>query len=344
MTGLAWWRRPRRVRLNLALQGGGAHGAFTWGVLDRLLEEEHIQMAAVSGTSAGAMNGVVMAHGLAQGGRSGAREALHRFWTELGSQTPFNWLTTGDGDSLRFTPVARWFMRLSQFVSPYDANPMGLNPLRDLLVQQIDFERLRQPGALPLFVAATQAKTGRLRVFDSSQLSVDAVLASACLPAIHHAVEIDGEPYWDGGYSANPAVFPLLQANRAVDTLLVLLSPLRHLGALRSTADIQRRAQDIAFDNTFLREMHMLAHVREMARQSLWMRGRFERRVLRARFHLVEDPDGLGGLAGETRLMAHRQFLERLRDAGRARAQAWLDESGATLGRSSSVDIEDVFG
>jgi NTE family protein len=344
MTILSWWRRPRRVRLNLALQGGGAHGAFTWGVLDLLLEQEHIEIASISGTSAGAINGVVLAHGLAQGGRQGAREALQQFWTALGTQTPFDWLTTGNGDSLRFTPVARWFLHWSQFVSPYDSNPMGLNPLRDLLVQQIDFERLRRRGGLPLFVAATQAKTGRLRVFPWHELNVDAVLASTCLPAIHHAVEIDGEPYWDGGYSANPAVFPLLQANRARDTLLVLLSPLRHVGPLRSTADIKRRAQDIAFDNTFLREMHMLAHVREMARESLWMRGRFERRVLRARFHLVEDTDGLGGLAGETRLMAHRPFLERLRDAGRARAQAWLDEHGPSLGRSSSVDIEAVFG
>jgi NTE family protein len=262
----------------------------------------------------------------------------------LGTQVPFNWLTMGDGDTIRFTPAARWFMQLSQFVSPYDANPAGRNPLRDLLVEQVDFERLRRPGAVPLFVAATQASTGRLRVFESRELGVDAVLASTCLPAVHHAVQIGGELYWDGGYSANPAVFPLLQANRARDTLLVLLSPFRHTGPLRSTADIKSRAQDIAFDNTFLREMHMLAHVREMARSSTWLRGRFERRVLRARFHLIEDADGLGGLPGETRLIAHRPFLERLRDAGRARAQAWLQQHGALLGRQPSVDIEAVFG
>jgi NTE family protein len=160
---------------------------------------------------------------------------------------------------------------------------------------------------------------------------------------MHHAVEIDGEPYWDGGYSANPAVFPLLEANRARDTMLVLLSPLHHGSTPRSTAEIRERAQDIAFDNTFLREMHMLAHVRALAAQS-WLRGRFENRIMNAHFHLIEDPENLGSLDGATRLMAHSSFLERLREDGRACADAWLERHAATLGRSSSVDLQATFG
>jgi NTE family protein len=343
MKGFSWIRRsPRRVAVNLALQGGGAHGAFTWGVLDRLLESGRVKVAALSGTSAGAINAVVLAHGLAQGGPAGAREALDRFWTALGTQAPKG-LTMGDGDGLRFTPMARWFMNMSQFVSPYDANPRGLNPLRDMLMEQVDFDRLRAADDVPVFVAATNANTGRLRLFSGQDLSLEAVLASTCLPAMHHAVEIDGEPYWDGGYSANPAVFPLLEANRARDTMLVLLSPLHHGSTPRSTAEIRERAQDIAFDNTFLREMHMLAHVRALAAQS-WLRGRFENRIMNAHFHLIEDPENLGSLDGATRLMAHSSFLERLREDGRACASAWLEKHAAALGRSSSVDLQATFG
>ena len=217
--------RPSTRPIGLALQGGGAHGAYTWGVLDALLERTRHPIAAVSGTSAGAVNAVVMTHGLLLGGRDGAREALTRFWTALGNAVPWDALGLVAGNGERFSTAGRLLMRWTQALMPTQPKALRVDPLRDLLTKQVDFERLRHRDAPRLYVAATHANSGRLRVFENDELSVDAVLASACLPMLQPAIQIDGEPYWDGGYSANPAIYPLIHDADAADVMLVVLSP-----------------------------------------------------------------------------------------------------------------------
>ncbi|MFZ3159162.1 MAG: patatin-like phospholipase family protein, partial [Rhodoferax sp.] len=218
------------ARLNLALQGGGAHGAFTWGVLEALLQQPALTFEGLSGSSAGAMNAVVFADGWMKGGREGAGQALAGFWTEIGQQMPWIPMTRGEDDAVNLTPATKMMTHWAGYFSPSQLNPFELNPLRDLLLRQIDFEGLRARSPFKLFVGATQARTGKLRIFRETELTVDMLLASACLPKIHHSVEIDGEPYWDGGYCANPAVFPLFYDCASRDVMLVLLSPLRREG------------------------------------------------------------------------------------------------------------------
>jgi len=329
----------RRPALNLALQGGGAHGAFTWGVLDALLESERFDFAAISGSSAGAINAALLACGSSQGGPGGARAALERFWTALGSHIPFEWLTMGLGDDLAFNPLARMMLRFSQWFAPHEFNPLDHNPLRRLLQEQIDFDALRAGGPR-LAIAATHVNSGRLKVFGNESLSVDVLLASACLPTLHHTVVIDGEPYWDGGYSANPALLPLLADRRsAADTLLVLLAPRQYARMPHGAAQIGERAMDIAFQAPFLRELQILDELKSSTDGRWWPRTGIDRRIAAARWHLVDGAPALAQLHGETRMIAHLPFLLRLRDAGRTAAQAWLAEDAANVGRRSGIRL-----
>ena len=265
-------------RLSLALQGGGAHGAYTWGVLDALLEHTSHQIAAISGTSAGAVNAVVLAHGLLESGPAGARAALDGFWNALGGSV--SWEAAGlvgaSGD--RLTPAGRMMLQWASMFSPTQVNPMRVDPLRDLLSKTVDFERLRRQRDVRLFIAATQANSGRLRIFGNDELSVDVVLASACLPTLQRAVSIDDEPYWDGGYSANPALFPLVHDVAVRDVLVVMLSPWTLGDTPEAVGEIRARGVEIAFNAAFLREMHWLAGATAMAREAWWP-GPLERRL-----------------------------------------------------------------
>ena len=340
------WKTPQRTRpaLNLALQGGGAHGAFTWGVLDALLQDPRISFEGLSGSSAGAMNAVVLASGWLDGGpkhgREGARAALGRFWSSVGQQLPFKWLTQGQGDNISLTPVGKMMMHWAGQFAPAQINPFDLNPLRELLLQQVDFERLRAASAFKLFVAATQANTGQLRVFREHELSVDTLLASACLPKIHHPVHIDGEAYWDGAYSANPAVFPLFYECDSSDVLLVLLSPLKHASTPQSIEEIEQRALELAFSAHFTREMRTFAQASEFSRGAFMPLGRLERRLLKMRFHMVDSQDLASLQRTETKIIADGPFLQLLHDQGLARGQAWLGAHGDALGRHSTVDLK----
>ena len=331
--------------LNLALQGGGAHGAFTWGVLDALLEDGRIEFDGLSGASAGAMNAVVLAQGWLEGGRDGARAALRRFWTALGETMPLD-LTREDVDGgVHLVPAVRLWMAWARTMSPSQLNPLALNPLRDLLEQQVDFERLRRKGKLRLFVAATHADSGRLRLFGNAELGVDALLASSCLPTVLHAPRIDGEAYWDGGYAANPAVFPLLDGGRASDTLLVLLSPLQ-LPPLPDGAPAQAihaRIAEIAFTAAFRREMQGLVRERAAEHMPWWVPRRWATPAARAHFHLVEAQPALDHLAGETRMAVNVRFFESLQALGRTAGAAWLAANFEALGRRDSVDLARKF-
>lgn len=334
-------RTPNHV--SLALQGGGAHGAFTWGVLDALLEDGRLRFDGISGTSAGAMNAVVLADGLTRGGRDGAREALARFWEAVAKSAPFDLGIGADAENGGLAPGVKLLLQWARQFSPAQLNPFDINPLREIIAAQVDFERLRAHCPLRLFVAATNANTGRLRLFRTQEMSVSALLASACLPSIHHTVEIDGEPYWDGGYSANPAVFPLVYDCASNDVLLVLLSPLLHGSTPHTAEEIRSRQVELAFNATFLREMRSLARAREYAGRSMLPLGRLERRLRRTNFHLVADDEFMSQLGSETKLTTHLAFLHKLRDRGRAHAQDWLSAHFWEIGRRSSVDIGDVF-
>jgi NTE family protein len=330
--------------LNLALQGGGAHGAFTWGVLDALLEDGRLRLDGISGTSAGAMNAVVLAHGLLDGGFDGARAALEAYWTAVAASMPSEMtVVSADGTSVSLVPMVKLMLQWAHYFSPQQINPFDLNPLRDIVSAQIDFERLRARSPVKLFIAATHANSGKLRIFREHEMSVDAVLASACLPTVHRAIEIDGEPYWDGGYAANPAIFPLFFDCTARDILLVMLAPLKHRETPAKAADIHNRVLEIAFNATFLREMRMFAHFQERVSGSWFTLGRYERRLTRANFHVIEAQDILAELKADTKLAANLQFFAHLKALGRERAQAWLRSHHAHLGKRSTVNLAELF-
>lgn len=341
-------RRPSagqgRKTLNLALQGGGAHGAFTWGVLDALLEDTRLDFEGLSGSSAGAMNAVVMADGWAKGGRDGARAALATFWAEIGRLAPVGLMTQGSGEEISLSPTGRMLTTWAAQFSPSQLNPMAVNTMRDLLVQRIDFETLRERSPFKLFIGTTQANTGRLRVFRESEITVDVLLASACLPKLHHPVEIDGEPYWDGGYTANPAVFPLFYECEAPDVLLVLLSPLERNATPRTREQIQERIMALGFNAHFIREMQTFSRAAAFAEASFATRGRLEHKLQTMRFHMIEPGHPVSMQRVETQLLAHTPYLELLHGQGRERTAAWLEHQAAAVGVRSTVDMEECFG
>ena len=345
-----WFSRLRRTltrqppALNLALQGGGAHGAFTWGVLDALLAEPRLVFDGISGTSAGAMNAVILAEGWRKGGRDGAREGLNRFWSALGNNPGLRLLVQGSGDAMGLSNTGKFLMQWAGMFSPAQLNPMDLNPLRDLLKSHVDFEALRENSPFKLFIAATLANSGKVRLFRESELTCDAVLASACLPKMHRAVIIDGQAYWDGGYSANPAVYPLFYECASRDILLVLLSPLKYESTPHSSEQIAERAMEIAFSANFMREMRMFGDATRFAADRWLPLGRLERRLLGIRFHMVDSTAQASLQRTDSKLLAHTPFLERLRDEGRACGQAWIAEHADKVGRSASIDLHQWFG
>ena len=343
---------PRHTTVNLALQGGGAHGAFTWGVLDALLEDGRLDFEGVSGTSAGAMNAICLAQGLMSSGRDGARAALSDFWTAVAESSPFpDSGGKADGEPPVIPAALKLMLQWTEYLSPEQLNPFDLNPLRDIVTAQIDFERLRAHSPVKLFIAATNANSGKLRIFHNTELSVDALLASACLPNIHRTVMIDDEPYWDGGYSANPAVFPLYYDCAAADILLVLLAPL-HFGETPDSAqDIRMRLRELGFSATFLREMRMFAHLRERVGESRlpgWLQawipvGQLEQRVRQVRFHAISADALMSELSPESKLAASLSFFQRLHEDGREHAKAWLAAKRAAIGRQSTLDLATIY-
>ncbi|PWV63397.1 patatin-like phospholipase family protein [Plasticicumulans acidivorans] len=328
-------RKTEGIQLGLALQGGGSHGAYTWGVLDRLLEEPRIDISAISGASAGAMNAVVCAQGLALGGRKRAQQALAEFWTAVSEAArsvsmPWDSLTgLGEGE---VSPSMRSLLALTRVFSPYELNPLNINPLRQVVEEHIDFDALRKPACPRLFISATRVRTGSLRVFRNDEINADALLASACLPTLHHAVEIDGEPYWDGGYSGNPVVYPLVDEGHCSDIMVLLLSPLERDTPVRSAKEIISRASEISFNAGFLREMQWLA------------RDERDGRLPQTHFHLLEPDPVIEELSQVSKLNAEREFLEKLHEHGHAAADAWLGQHRKDLGTRSSVSLATVFG
>lgn len=329
--------RAGRRRINLALQGGGAHGAFTWGVLDGLLQDGRLGFAWVSGTSAGAVNAAALASGLAAGGTAAARETLRLVWSAVEN--------AGVPDLMRFNP---FFFGLSQapsvqVISPYDFNPLGFDPLRRLLTKYIDFEKIRASSPVELLIAATDVTTGRARLFRRADLTVEAVLASACLPTLHHAVVIDGRPYWDGGFSANPDLVTLTSESPVEDTLIVQLNPLRVPDLPRSAREIADRINVITFNQPLLRDVERIVAAQETELGWLADRNGQTARLKRHRFHLIEASRYTVGLSVETKLNPDKKLLTYLYDAGLREAKAWLDRASENVGRHSTVDLREHF-
>lgn len=326
----------KRVELNLALQGGGAHGAFTWGVLDRLLEEPWFAIEGVSGTSAGAMNAVMLAEGWRKAGAEGAREQLHDFWTQL--MLPEEVASAGMAGS-----VGKILQNLSSHLSPYDLNPFDINPLRDALERQIDFDALNRHSPFQLHIAATEIETGRLRLFRESELQVEHLLASACLPNLHQAVEIDGRYYWDGGFAGNPVLYPLVMEGRQRDLLMILLQPLEKSGVPTTAQGIADRVAELGFLTTFMREMRAIVLMQQKMRKRPWLLGALERRFRHLRFHLIGPDETLASLHRSTKLDTSRAFLYQLRDRGRERAGRFIALHRAKLGVRTSCVLQRYF-
>lgn len=332
--------------MNLALQGGGAHGAFTWGVLDRLLEDERLTIDGISATSAGAMNGAVMVHGWQIGGRPGARDLLRQFWRRVADcarmspiQPNFFDRMTGN-HNLDNSPVYQAFDLITRVMSPYQMNPFDHNPLRDILIDLIDFEALRQSALHKLFVSATNVRSGKIRVFGPDEICVEALLASACLPTLYRAVEIDGEHYWDGGFMGNPAMFPLLYRCQASDIMLVEINPIRIDEVPTTARAIADRMNCISFNATMMREMRTIAFVtRMLENQQLLGRTRYRR----INFHMVQAEQEMAAFGVSSKLNADWDFLTTLFDLGRATADDWLDRHFNTIGAESSVDLQHLF-
>lgn len=307
--------RRRPERLNLALQGGGAHGAFTWGVLARLLEAG-IRIEGVSGASAGALNAVVLAAGWLRGGAAAAAEALDELWREIGRLAQMSPLRAGG-----LTQMAADFA--AQYLSPYQLNPLGANPLRAVLERLVDFERLRAADTPRLFIAATEVKSGSARIFRNPELGVDAVLASACLPQLHPAITIDGEAYWDGGFSANPPLVALVEGCRGRDLLLVQINPMRVERTPRTPAEIRNRIAEIAFGRPLAEELERLRRGARSFGPMAWLRPR-RRRMLRHRLHTIDGSAELSRLDPRTKIDPTRPLLLDLRERGRMAADSWL--------------------
>lgn len=356
--------RPARRRhrppqlLDLALQGGGSHGAFTWGVLDRLLQDETLEIAGVSGTSAGAMNAVALAAGLMEGGREGARESLGRFWRRVAQTSPFHTLEMGPLASL-WGPDNPWLAAwsapwrqaaslLGSQLSPYQLNPLNLNPLRDVLTETVDFTRVCGCNKTQLFIAATQVRTGALRTFRQHELSVEVVLASACLPLLFQAVEIDGEAYWDGGYAGNPTLLPLIRESAADDLLLVQINPsLREELPTRADA-ILDRINEVTFNASLLKEMRSIALLKQLIadedRPGHHYRNPLFARVEALKVHRVEGGNALATLGASTKTQTQWPFLSMLFDRGIEAADRWLHANRRHIGQRSTLDLEQAFG
>ncbi len=336
--------RKRRT-LNLALQGGGAHGAFTWGVLDRLLEEDVLDVEAITGTSAGAMNAAMVACGFVENGPEGAREKLDTYWkrvSDLGKYSPFQRTFLDkitDNWSLDQSPGFAFADVMTRVVSPYQTNPFNLNPLRDLLEELIDFDCLNRTDMIKVFVSATNVRTGRIKVFRNGELSLDAILASACLPFMFQTVEIDGEGYWDGGYMGNPALYPLFYNCTSPDILIVQVNPITRPEIPKTARGILNRVNEITFNSSLLREMRAIDFVTRLIDDGKLSPDEYKRLYL----HRITGTEDLAAVTSSSKMNTEWAFLCHLRDLGREAADDWLQTHLNDVGKRSSVDLASTY-
>jgi NTE family protein len=338
---------PKTKTVNLALQGAGAHGAFTWGVLDRLLEDDRLSYEGISGTSAGAVNGAILAYGMAVGGREKARELLDRFWVRMARQaslSPFQptWLDRLTGNpNLEMSPVYIGFDLLIRVMSPYQFNPGGYNPLREALLGIVDFDVLREYQDVRLYVTATNVQKGKLKVFAGDEISVDALLASACLPFLFTAVEIKGQSYWDGGYMGNPTVHPLVHSCSARDIIVVQINPINREIVPRTPTAIVDRMNEISFNSSFLREIRALSLINRLFAENMLDEGACGLRPVY--MHMIEDELQMQKYGVSSKLNADWCFVKTLHKLGRTAADRWLADNFDNIGMRSTFEVESMF-
>jgi NTE family protein len=341
-------KSPKKI--NLALQGGGAHGAMTWGVLDRLLEDERLEIEAISGASAGSVNAAALAYGLHLGGRAAAREKLDELWSTISkagaifSPVKSGPLQTAFGDfNLDYSPAYAMFDTFTRMFSPYQFNPFNINPLRDVLAECIDFESLQKCQRTVLFLSATNVRSGKVHVFETADVTIDAVCASACLPFLFKAVEIDGEAYWDGGYMGNPVLFPFFYTAESSDILIAHVNPLERDDVPVTAPDIMNRINEISFNSSLLRELRAIGFVQKLLDEG-WLKDDYRDRLRNIRIHSIRGDNAMKQLSVASKFNTDWQFLTTLKARGREIAETWLAENFDTIGKQSSVDLHDMFG
>jgi NTE family protein len=340
-------------RINLALQGGGAHGAFTWGVLDRLLQDESIEIAGISGTSAGALNGAALKAGLLMGGREAARENLDWLWAQVGAVGDMRmvhwmnalWPLPGIVSQFASDLVPFSMAEAASLVfSPYDYGPFYTNPLRRV-AERFHYHHVCHTSGPALHISATNVRTGKIQVFSEAAITADVILASACLPTVFQAVEIKDpktgrtDAFWDGGYTGNPALFPLFAMGLPPDIVVVNINPLERERIPRTPQEIQDRINEISFNSSLLRELRAIQFVKELIAN-----GKVDRGEMKDVFiHLVADDKLMNELTATTKLLPSADLLFRLKEAGRVAAEVFLERDGAKLNKKSSVDLEKLF-
>jgi NTE family protein len=329
--------------INLALQGVGSHGAFIWGVLDRLLEEERLALDGISATSAGAVNAAVLAYGLAVGGREGAKSLLDRYWRRLSAMASAGIFRPSLFDKmygnfgLDHSPGYVFTDILSQVFAPHQFNPLNYNPFKNLLEEIIDFDVLRRQSSVKLFLCATNVRSGKVKIFRSEELCSDHVVASSCQPLLMHAVEIDGEYYWDGGFMGNPALFPVMYACEARDIVLVHLTPTERAERPTTSPAILSRMQEVAFNSSVMREMRVVAFVTQLIDEGKIVDGK------RMFIHAIDGEDVIGALSNSSKLNGDWDFLQYLYKIGRERADEWVKSNFDRLGVESTVDLQSKY-
>lgn len=336
---------PKIKPINLALQGGGAHGAFTWGVLDKILEDGRLDIEGISGTSASAINAVAIADGYSRAGNEGAREALDNFWTKLSDlgrfspiqRNPFSKLSSDW--SLDYSPGRMMFDAFTGTFSPYEFNPMNINPLLELIKSEIDFDHVHACQNFELFICATNVRSGKTKVFKNSEINADSVMASCCLPEIYQAVEIDGEAYWDGGYMGNPPLYPLFYETECSDILLVEVNPVEIPEVPRTVRGIHNRLNEITFNATLLRELRTVEFVSRLIDEGKLSSDEY----MRVKMHAIEPAQEMQALSSSSKLNLELEFLHYLRDLDRAVAHDWLAENFKKVGKESSLNLRAMF-
>ncbi|MEI7668630.1 MAG: patatin-like phospholipase family protein [Pseudomonadota bacterium] len=333
-------------KINLALQGGGAHGAYTWGVLDRILEEERLEIEGISGTSAGAMNAAILVDGYIKNGRNGAKEALETFWhtiSEMGEASPIQhapfqkfikmW-------NMDWSPTFLFYDIITRLFSPYQTNPFNINPLQEIIAKTIDFENLRKSDSIKLFVAATSVTTGQPKIFGTKEMTPDAVMASACLPFLFQSVEINNDYYWDGGYMGNPSIWPLTYNCVSKDILIVEINPIVRKEKPTEAKDIINRLNEISFNSSLIAEMRAINFVNKLIDDNHLQNNKEYKKL---NIHLISSPEEMLKMNASSKMNASWDFFCHLHTLGRNAADKWIKENFDKIGVDSSINIEEVF-
>jgi NTE family protein len=339
---------PQRKAVNLALQGGGSHGAFTWGVLDALLEDGRLDIEGISGTSAGGMNGAVLVSGLNKGGPDEARAALGRFWRAVARLSRIASLTSPldrliVGYNIEQTPGYMWADLMSRFLSPYDFNPFNINPLRGIVEHAVDLKAVQSCMAPRLFLSATNVHTGKVKIFGGKEITVDAIMASACLPTLFQAVDIDNVPYWDGGYMGNPALFPLHHNTVTEDIVIIQVNPIERKETPRTSQEILNRLNEITFNSSLIDELRAIEFVQRLIDQGILPHGTETasgKSYKRMRMHRIPADEALKNLPASSKVNADWGFISFLHDAGYRTGKAWLEATFDLIGVQDTMNIE----